>query len=142
MAVEIAMQRIDKQTLRCFSQEDVDAIGEYPPHKILRARITGAQKPRSYEQLKLYWACCRSVAENTDDPNWNTPQKVDFQCKIKCRLISEFLVVDNVTHIIPGSVSYAEMNHLEACNYFDRAFDEMATFLGITREELLDNADD
>lgn len=140
MAKEVALQRTDKHTLKCFSEEDADELSDFPLHKILRAKITGAMKPRSYEQLKLYHAVCRTVADNTDDPNWNTPQKVDFQCKVLCRLIDEFVVVGNATHIIPGSVSYAKMSHLSACNYFDRAFDEMAKFLGTTREELLQNA--
>ena len=137
--IEVALQRVDKDTLKAFSDEDGEAIREFPLHKILRARITGAMKPRSYEQLKLYHATCRTVADNSADPNWSTPQKVDFQVKVSCRLIDEFIVVNGVTHIIPGSVSYAKMNHLKACNFFDRAFDEMAKHLGITRDELLTN---
>ena len=134
---EVALQRIDRNTLKCFSEEDADAIAEFPVHKLLRAKITGALKPRSYEQLKLYHAACRTVAENTEDPNWATKERVDFQCKVICRLIKEFVVVNGVTHIIPGSVSYSEMSHLEACNYIDRAIDVMAKFLSLTRDEFL-----
>ena len=134
---EVALQRIDRNTLKCFSEEDADAISEFPVHKLLRAKITGALKPRSYDQLKLYHAACRVVADNTDDPNWNSKEKVDFQCKVICRLIKEFVVVNGVTHIIPGSVSYSEMSHLEACNYIDRAIDVMAKFLSLTRDEFL-----
>ena len=138
---DVALQRVDRNTLKVFSEEDADAIADFPIHKLLRARISGALKPRSYEQLKLYHAACRAVAENTEDPNWNSKEKVDFQCKVKCRLIKEFVVVNGVTHIIPGSVSYSEMNHLEACNYIDRAIDEMAGFLGLGRDEFLSGVD-
>lgn len=138
--ISCAIQRTDKYTLKAFSEEDAESIGEFPIGKILRAKISGALKPRSYEQLKLYHAMCRTVADNTDDPNWNTPQKVDFQVKVACRLIDEFIVVNGVTHLVPGSVSYAKMKHLEACNFFDRAFDEMAKHLGVTRDKLLENA--
>ncbi len=81
------------------------------------------------------------VAENTEDQNWNDPVKVDHQVKIKCRHIKEYIVVDGTVHIIPGSISYAEMSALEANNFFDRAFVEMAKHLGITRDELLANAE-
>ena len=134
------MQRISKDTLKAFSVEDEEAIGEFPTGKILRAKITGALHPRSYEQLQTYHCACRTTAENSLDPNWNTPKKVDFQVKVACRLIDSFLVIDGVTQIIPGSVSYAKMKHLQACNFFEQAFQEMADHLGITVDKLLENA--
>lgn len=136
---ELALQRISKDTFKCFSEEDVEVAGEYPLMKILRAKISGALRPRSYEQLQTFWCACRTVAENTEDPNWDNKDKVAEQVKIKLQHIKSYIVVDNAVHIVTGSISYAEMKHLEACRFFDRAWPIMADKIGITVDELLKN---
>ena len=103
-----------------------------------------SKRVRSYEQLELYWALCDLVANNTDDFNWNTKEKVDEQCKIACRLYKHWIYYENqktgqtTLNIKTDSISYQNLNHLEACNYFSEAFDVMANKLGLSsKEELL-----
>ena len=139
--IEIALQKLPNHDWRPYSEEDKELAKEYHDFQICKGKISGVKKPRSYQQLKLYFACCKTVAENTDNEEWNTKEKVDFNCRVKCRLIKNFRVVDGVTFIEPRSISYAELGHLESCNYFDQSFDIMAKVLGITREELLENAE-
>ena len=133
--MKVALQRKGK-FLVPFSKEDEEKIMEYAENKIIDANLKGVTIPRSYEQLKLYFACCQKVAENTDDPQWETKEDVDFQCRVQCRIIDKIKVVDGIVHIVVGSISYSALKHLEACNYFDRAFDIMAKKIGVTADEL------
>ncbi|MDA3900040.1 MAG: hypothetical protein PF637_05920 [Spirochaetes bacterium] len=96
---------------------------------------------RSYEQLGLYWASCKMVADNTEDNNWITPVKVDLQCKIGARLVEGWLFYQNEKtgeqslQLIPGSISFKNLKHLDACDYFTQAFQMMAEKLSLSVED-------
>ncbi len=122
-----------------YSDEDLEHARDLKPYQILRSTFKGPRNQRSYTQLKAYFACCRKVAENTENPDFNTKDKVDLQLRIKLGWIKESLLVDKRVQFIPKSISFKEMKHLEACNYFERAFETMAKFLSVTVEELLKN---
>ena len=132
---EIALQR-KGNLFYPFSKEDEERMKEYPENQIIKAKTYGVTIPRSYEQLKLYFACCQKVADNTNDPSWNSKENVDFQCRVACRIIDKMLVVDGIVNVIPGSIGYDKLSHLQACNYFDRAFEIMAKKIGVTVDEL------
>ena len=137
--IDIAVQ-LHNNVLVPYSAEDREALKGYKPNQILRARITGAEKPRSYEQLKLYWACCKAVAENTD----MSKEDVDFEVKIKIAkqhpsMIKRFRSVDGMVFMEPISIAFANMGHLESCRYFDLAFPLMAKMIGVETEVLLGN---
>lgn len=141
--IDIALQFTGK-TLSPFSNEDREALKQYKPNQILRAKITGAEKPRSYEQLKLYWACCKTVADN--HPQDLNKDDIDFQVKIKVAkhnpsMIKRFQADKGVVFMEPISIAFANMKHLEACRFFDLAFPIMAEMIGITTEELLQNVE-
>jgi hypothetical protein len=139
--IEIAAQIKDDYSLHPFSQEDLDELREYKPNQVVKVKITGCKKQRSYLQLKLFWGCCKTVASNTNDENWNSKDKVAEQVKIKCRYIKSYIVVDGNVHIVTGSISYKEMGHMQACNFIDNAIEEMANFLGVPRNELAREAE-
>ena len=137
--IEIPLQlKHDFKSLVVTSEEDRTALKNYHPNQILRAKITGVKKPRSYQQLKLYWACCRTVAENIEG---KSKEDIDFEVKVILKHIRAFRVVKGATMIEVDSISFANLNHLEACNFFDRAFPVMAKMIGVKTEELLANAD-
>jgi len=139
--IEIALKRVGN-ALHPHSEEDRDRLLEFEPGQVLRARITGAQRPRSYDQLKLYWACCKTVAENIDNPALTTKQQVSFYVKVELRFIESMIVYDGQVHVLPRSISFAELPMAEACNFFDRAFAVMAKLLGITVYELTTQAEE
>jgi hypothetical protein len=101
---------------------------------------------RSYSQLGLYWSCCSLVAENVEDNDWNTQKKVDEQCKITARHVDFWVHYHNrktgqqELHIKTKSISFDELANLEACGYFDEAFRTMAEKIGISVDELIDQA--
>lgn len=138
--IQIPLQVLQgHKLLAVMSEEDRTALRNYEVNQIVRAKITGVKKSRSYQQLKLYWACCRTVADNLEG---KSKEDVDFAVKVELRHIRAFRVVGNTTMIEVGSISFAELPHLEACNYFDRAFPVMAKMIGVKTEELLKNAND
>ena len=124
------------KTLNVISEEDLTALKNYKENQILRATLVGVQKPRSYEQLKLYWACCKKVAENLEG---KSKEDVDFEVKFILRYIKAFRVMNGIATAEVGSISFSELNHLDACNFFDRAFPVLAKMIGVSTEELLRN---
>lgn len=138
---DIAVQLRDN-VLVPYSEKDLESLKEYKQNQILRAKITGAEKPRSYEQLKMYWALCKVVADNMEDM---TPEDVDFEVKIKVAkhhpsMIRRFRSVDGAVFMEPISIAYSNMKHLEACKFFDLSWPIMAKMIDVSPEELLQNA--
>lgn len=138
---EIALQFRDN-IFYPFSDEDKESAREFRDNQIVNAKISGVQKERSYLQLKMFFAVCRKVADNTQDPNWDTTEKVLEQVKIKCRYIKEHIIVGKAVHIITGSISYKALPHMQACNFFDRGYIEMAKHLGVRVDKLLESMGD
>ena len=135
--IECALQLRDDYTVKPFSQEDLDKVKEFKPNQILRGKLWGVKKPRSLIQLRLYWVLCQTVADNLDGV---TKEDVDWKCKKECKLIKRFEVEKDKVFIEMMSVAIANLPHMEACNYFDRAFKVMAKILDVKVEELLKNA--
>ena len=124
-----------------YSEEDAEILADYSPTQILRLRITGAKKPRSYQQLKLYWSACAVVAENSEEIGWTTKEGVDINLRVALdfRDRKKPIVVrpDGGIQLIYRSISFANLGHADACNYFDCAFDLMAKKLGVTKDKLM-----
>jgi len=134
--IEIALKKVGNKLIP-HSIKDEERLSEFRDYQVIRGKLTGVKKPRSYEQLKMYWALCEIVSENTDDPNWNSKVKVDEQCKIQLRHIDTRIVINGAVHIKTKSISFQELPHIEACGFFTDAFQLMADFLQVPLEELL-----
>jgi len=99
---------------------------------------------RSNEQLNLYWASCQCIAENSEDRNWSTKDLVDEQTKITLRHIDSYFYYMNqktgeqTLQLRTKSISFKELEHLEACAYFDRAFELHAERMGKTVDEWIE----
>ena len=135
----------DYKTLSVVSNEDVERLKAYKPNQILGSTIHGVEKPRSIKQLGLYWNRCTYVAEQlSDHENQVSKRDVDFDVKIKVakehpEMIKRFKAIDGIVYIEPISISFENMKHLEACNYFPKAWPVMAKMIGVTEDELLSN---
>lgn len=140
--IDIAIQKT-RDGIKPFSAEDWAKLGEYKLNQIIRCKGTGVKKERSYQQLKLYWACCRTVAENTEDPAWDTQGKVSFQCKIILHFVDPAIIAvrpDGTVQFMYRSISYDNLGHMDACRYLDLAFPLMAKKIGVKTEVLLREA--
>lgn len=141
--IEIAVQQ-QNSTLKPFSPEDAEALKNFKPNQILRAKVSGIRKVRSVPQLRLFFACCRTVVDNTEDPNWNNVDKVKNQVKIALQFIDlNKSIVDEkgIFHPHYRSICFAELGHLEANNFFDRAWPILAKKIGVSVDDLLRNAE-
>lgn len=133
--IEITMQ-LSGNKLIPLSIDDSEKLSNYKDNQIVKCKITGIDKPRSYLQLKRFFAICKIVSGNTDDENWNTVDKVLEQVKIKLQFIDSYIVVNGSVHIKTKSISFKELKHMEACNFFAHADNIFAKFLGCSLEEL------
>ena len=141
---EIAIQLDQYCNPHPHSIEDKETLKSYKPFQILKAKISGVRKPRSYQQLKLFFACCQTIADNTEDPQWDTKDKVKFQVSVILHFVEPNVVaIDTSGKVVfqYRSIAFKELPHMEAFNFFDRAFETMASKIGITVDELLENAD-
>ena len=67
--------------MRPASREYADELKAYKQNQFVRCKITGTKKARSVRQNAWLHAIFRYVADNTDDPNWNTPENVKYMVK-------------------------------------------------------------
>lgn len=127
---------------------DMDKAREYRVNQIVRLKSHGVKKPRSVKQLNTYWACCEIVSINTENPQWNTKLKVDFQCRVACHFVDPNLVAvkpDGTVVFSYRSIAFANLRHMEACNFFKNAYEAMASFLStketkVSVDQLIDMA--
>lgn len=123
-----------------LSEEDIEVLREYRNNQVLRCKLQGFKKPRAIRQLNLYWATCQLVSENTENKLWNTKAKVDFQCRVSQHFVDPDVVAvkpDGTVIFNYRSIAFANLGHIEACNYFDRAFKTMADFLNVDIDTLV-----
>lgn len=141
--IEVALQIKDNYSLHPFSVEDLEELKEYKPNQVLKAKITGCKKQRSYRQLKAYWAACKTVSENNESPGWQTKSQVDFQIRVALRFYDPELIIakpDGSIAFHYRSIAYKNLRHIEACGYFSDAFKIMSAKLSITTDELIKNS--
>lgn len=141
---ELTCQLQQNQQLWPFSEEDLEQLKDYCPNQLLRVSVKGTRKVRSLKQLRKYFVCCKKVADNTEDQKWNTKDKVDFSCRVALHFIDPKVTAvspDGYVQFKYRSISFKNLKHIEACDYFNRAFEIMAIKIGKTVDELLENAE-
>ena len=124
-----------------YTEADIEATREYKNNQIVRCDVYGVEKPRSLRQLRLYWATCNVVAENTENPQFDNKDKVDFQCRVALHFVDPNTVAvrpDGQVVFKYRSIAFKNLKHIEACNYFNRSFKFMADFLGVTDVKLIE----
>ena len=128
------------------SQEASDLLqGDFKANEMVRGKLThvGAQKARSVAQLNTLMACLQLLADNTDDPKYNTKLKAKFACKVALDYRYEDRVAfrpDGALVFEYRSFSFDSLTHMESLNVFERAFRWIAGIMGITVEELIAEA--
>ncbi len=133
--------QIKRKVLYPFSPEDQDELAGYHDNQVVRVKVYGTEKQRSLKQLRKYFATCAKVAENTDDFQWNTKNKVDFHCRVALHFVDDTVSAvrpDGTVVFSYRSISYDNLKHIDACRYFDRAFEIMAMKINSTVEKLLE----
>ncbi|RLB87959.1 MAG: hypothetical protein DRH26_14525 [Deltaproteobacteria bacterium] len=136
------MQMKSDYSLVPFSPEAKDLLKNFKPNQIVKVKVSGVKKERSVIQLRLFWACCRTVADNTEDESWNTPDKVCIQIKIALKFFKSIIVTpDNHVHFDLDSISFENLSQVNANKIFDRSWPIMAKKIGVSVDTLLQNAE-
>ena len=142
---EVMTQLLGGQ-LSPHSQEDLDTLTkEYKQFQLVRVKTysVGSKKERSVTQLGLIYACIALWANNTDNLMLNTPDKAKFALKVALDFRDPnicFVRGDGVVQFQYRSFSFDTLDHMEACNIFERGFDFIAKSMGITKEKLISEA--
>ena len=121
-----------------WGDDDREKSLAFKLYQIVRNKIYGVEKERSLKQLRTYWAACQFLADNTEHKQWNTKNKVDFQCRVDAHLVDKDLIVvrPNGEYVFCYlSIAFKNMAHLEACHYFDIAYGTMAAFWNTTKKQ-------
>jgi len=138
---EVYLQRI-KRCSYCgtnvipASKEYADILASYKENQMVRAKTYGTKKERSVRQNRWLHAIFRFVAANTDNPEWDTPEKVKLQVKKKMKFF-EFLIVDGTqVWFSVRSFAFDKMEQQEANIRYEDAKLVCAKFLGVEPQEL------
>lgn len=110
----------------------------------LKARLFGGIKPRSLKQLAAYWTACKYISGQISNERKQYDKEgkhVDFMTKIAVakqspQIVKYFHAKDGVIYMQTISISYKNMKHLEACDYFNLAFPILADMGNMTIEQL------
>ena len=125
--------------------DSTDGVSEeFGVNQMVRYKIwsIGALKQRSVKALNLLMACCKTVADNTDDPQWNTKDKVKKQLKVALNFIDiNKTIVDpsGTVHFHYRSFSFKDLAHMESVKVFDISYPILAIKIGLTVDELIYN---
>jgi hypothetical protein len=131
------MQKQSKNTFRIVSIEDEEKARAYQINQIVRAKITGHKRPRSVLQNKWVHAMFRHVAANTENPDWDTPEKVKRNVKMAMRFFKDEVIVNgNRVFFELRSFAFDEMEQAEANLKYEEAKNICAKFLGVPAHEL------
>lgn len=121
---------------------DLGNAKAFKPNQIVKMKVSGFKKQRSVSQLGLLMACIKLVSDNTENPNWDTLNRAKLSLKASLNFVetSSCVVVENRVIIQYKSFSFKELPHMIACNLFDRAFPILGDVIGLTAEQLVQEA--
>lgn len=140
--IEINAQ-YDGSAFHPYSDRDQDEAAAYRPNQIVTLRVSGVQKNPSVRQLGLFWSACTLMAENTDDRNFRDKDMVARQLKVALNFVDlnrSFVDKHGSFHPFYMSISFANLRQIERTRFIDRAFDQLAEWMGIDRDTLVEEA--
>ena len=119
-----------------ISKEDVDRLNTFKDHQILKNQTSGVQKERSIIQNNWIHAIFRYVASNTENPEWNTEEKVKFEVKMIMKFFEKVVVRGPEVYFKFKSFNFEDMPQNEANVKYSEAKQICADFLGIDPKKL------
>jgi len=140
MGIKVACQ-IRNGIPHPFSEEAREELSRFKENQIISGVFTGIMKERSVPQHRLFFACMRAVADNTDDSEWSDVDKVKIQLKHLLRFYKSIHVLPcGTVHCELGSFSFSNLNQIHANKIVDRSLPILAKKIGLSEQELVKNA--
>ena len=119
---------------------DIPFLAEFKLFQHLRSKLYGFKKERSYAQLATYWCAVKTVSDNLENVS---KESIDFKCRVALDFRDPTKVAvrpDGSVQFSYRSISFVNLGHMDACDYFSRSWPVLAKMIGITEDELLKNA--
>ena len=129
-----------KRYLEPLCNESEMKLANFKVNQPVKGKVTGTTKKRSLQQLRLYWKLCTVVAENTNEEGYCTKELVDRRIRIALHFIDEKLTVvrGETVYFKYRSISFQNLKHAEATDFFNRAFKLMADYLSVDIDVLIE----
>lgn len=140
--IEIQAQ-FDGKTYHPYSSKDQDESSCHKKNQVVTLRITGIMKPHSVKQMNTYWSACAMCAENTDDKHFNTKLKVDMQLRHFLHFVDPSCTIVNRNNEVQFrylSIAFKNLKQAERTNYFDQAFEQIGKWMGISADQVVEEA--
>ena len=137
MAVEIMAKIVGTGWFKAASDEDMQKASAYKHDSLVKIKISGIRKARSYKELCCYKGSCKYIANMDFNENMDTPEKVDLITKIRCGFV-ESVIQDsklNQTHFLVKSLSYENCDQPEGHNFIADALEKHSELVGISTKE-------
>lgn len=136
--IEIATQYINGCYVPVALEDQRLSRANHVENQIIRAKLAVVQNPRSIKQLRLYWQCCRMVAENHPHPDFKDKDSVDFHTRISLQFFDKnrCAVRDDTTYLALKSIAFDNLNQAGMNDYMNEAMELHAIWLGIPAHQL------
>ena len=137
MSTEIIAKAVGQGWFKAATEEDMLKASQFKHDSLVKIKISGAKKIRSYRELSCYKGSCKYIANMAFNDNMDTPEKVDHLTKIRCGFI-ESVIHDskmNQTHFIVKSLAYSNCDHPESHKFIADALEKHSELIGITSSE-------
>jgi len=122
-----------------LADEDDDVLRNFKHNQKVRVTIHGVQKERSYDQLKAWWGVCEYCRLFMGINRLNTKKKMSKYVLIKTGHVEFAFPVNGILHMEAKSISYANMEHLEACGAINDGLGFMCVdMMGSTVEAIIE----
>lgn len=143
MMVELLLQ-YNKGIFTPFTLADQEAAREYTDNQTVKAKLTAAQKPRSLKQLRTYWKLCKIWSDNSTRVEYANEKLVDWRIRNALQFYDTSFIFVNIktgqVNFKVRSISFKNLKHMEACNFFDQAFDLISKAMKVPLDELIRRA--
>jgi len=136
--IEIALQYKNGIYAPATLAEQDKAATAHKANQVIRGKLTEIRDARSLRQLRMYWASCNIVAENSPDPKLNSKEAVDWHTRVGLRFYDpdKIAVIGEKVVIQTRSIAFENLKHLEMNKFMDGALGLHAGWLGVSKREL------
>jgi hypothetical protein len=115
-----------------FSEHDRQQMLTMSSVSLLRARITGAKKERSYRELCCYFGSCEYIASLNLNENMNTKDKADYLTRLRCDFVKEVVFDEHgLMHWIPDDLNYENCDQPKSHKFIKEALERHAFLAGV-----------
>jgi hypothetical protein len=134
---ELFAQITPDYSLKPVSEADKDALRNFRANQIVKVKVKGTTKSRSVLQNQWIHVIFKKTAENSRDPDWQTPEMVKRNVKMAMRFFKDEVIVHgNRVYFELRSFAFHEMEQSEANRVFSHAVEICAAHLGVEPETL------